>query len=181
MCFIIYINKPVAKVEQEIEDALEVDEPVIKKGKFLPARAMESRRKMPTSLIDDKVQINARVARSRRKQTYEAAVEIHGGTDSVNSFKCIPTEIGLIDTVATQCSKDTLLEVLSTSAKFVKCVIPKIYKSCLVDYEASEDNMVRIVAVYYGGGIMGKVHIVKCTEMFPIEQLQQVVRKMVSV
>ena len=53
---------------------LEVDEPVIKKGKFLPARAMESRRKMPTSFIDGKLQINARVARSRRKQTYEAAI-----------------------------------------------------------------------------------------------------------
>ena len=77
-----------------------------------------------------------------------------------------------------QCSKDTLLEVISTSEKYVKCVIPKIYKSCLVDYEASEDNMVRSVAVYYGGGIMGKVNIVKCTEIFCIEQ---VVRKMVSV
>ena len=65
---------------------------------------------------------------------YEAAVEIHWGTVSVDSFKCIPTEIGLIDTVAMQCSEDTLSE------KFVKCVIPKIYKSCLVDYEASEDN-----------------------------------------
>ena len=87
MCFIIYINK-------QLEDALEVDEPVIKKGKFLPARAMESRRKVPTSFIDGKVQINARVARSRRKQGgyrrgYEAAVEIHGSTHSVNSFKCI--------------------------------------------------------------------------------------------
>ena len=56
----------------------------------MPARAMESRRKLPTSFIDSKVQINARVARSRRKQTYEAAVEIHEGTDSVHSFKCIP-------------------------------------------------------------------------------------------
>ena len=144
---------------------------------------MESRRKVRTSFIDGKVQINPRVARSRRKQTYKAAVEIHGDTDSVNSFKCIPTEIGLIDTVATQCSKDTLLEVLSTSAKFVKCVIPKIYKSCLVDYEASEDNVVRSVAVYgtMVGGLWEKVNIVKCTEMFCIEQLQQVVRKMVSV
>ena len=66
----------------------------------MSARAMESRRKMPTSFIDGNVQINARVARNRRKQTYETAIEIHGGTDSVNSFKCIPTEIGLIDTVA---------------------------------------------------------------------------------
>ena len=136
---------------------------------------MESRRKVRTSFIDGKVQINARVARSRRKQTYEAAVEIHGGTDSVNSFKCIPTEIGLIDTVTRQCSKHTLLEVLSTSEKFVKCVIPKIYKSCLVDYEASEDNYTMV------GGLWEKVNIVKCTEMFCIEQLQQVVRKMVSV
>ena len=106
---------------------------------------------------------------------------MHGGTDSVNSFKCIPTEIGLIDTVAMQCSKDTLSEVLSTSEKFVKCVIPKIYKSCLVDYEASEDNMVRVLLYTMVGGLWEKVNIVKCTEMFCIEQLQQVVRKIVSV
>ena len=80
-----------------------------------------------------------------------------------------------------QCSKDTLLEVISTSEKYVKCVIPKIYKSCLVDYEASGDNMVRIVAVYYGGGLWGKGNIVKCAEMFRIGKLQPFVRKMVCI
>ena len=64
-------------------------------------------------------------------------------------------EIGLLDTANAKCSKTTLVEVLSTSKKFKK-VLPQIYKASLKKFEGSEDNILRSVAVYYGGGIMGK-------------------------
>jgi hypothetical protein len=69
---------------------------------------------------------------------------------------CKSAEVGLLDTVNAKCSKATLVEVLSTSDKFKKCVLPQLYKESLKDFEGSEENMLRCAAVYYGGGIMGK-------------------------
>lgn len=129
----VYLNKQVEKVVQELERLEEVEggldvAPVRKKGRFLSDTAAERRKKIPTGFKNGKVQISARVASSRRKETYQAAIEIHGG--SVNSCAGIPAEVGLIDTVATKCSKHTLIDVLLSSKKFTKVVIPKIYKSC---------------------------------------------------
>ena len=106
---------------------------------------------MPTIFKDGKVQISERVARSRREETCEAALEIHGGGVCSKS-----AEVGLLDTVNAKCTKKTLVEVLSSSKKFNKSVLPQLYKESLKDFEGSDVNMLRSVAVYYGGGIMGK-------------------------
>ena len=107
---------------------------------------------MPTIFKDGKVQISERVARSRREETYIAALEIHGGGVGSKS-----AEVGgLLDTVNAKCTKKTLVEVLSSSKKFNKSVLPRLYKESLKDFEGSDVNMLRSVAVYYGGGIMGK-------------------------
>lgn len=120
-----------------------------KKGKYLPTRSVYNRKKMPTMFEDGKLQISERVASSRRKETYEAALEIHGGGSK-------SAEVGLIDTVVAKCSKTTLGEVLSSSDKFKKSVMPRLYEGPLKNFEASEENMTRSVSVYYDGGIMGK-------------------------
>ncbi len=104
---------------------------------------------MPTKFEAGKLQISEKVARSRREETYQAALEVHGGESK-------SAEVGLIDTVLSKCSKATLGEVLSSSDKFQKSVLPKLYKGPLKNFEASEENMIRSVSVYYDGGIMGK-------------------------
>lgn len=85
---------------------------------------------MPTIFKDGKVQISERVARSRREETYEAALEIHGGGVGSKS-----AEVGLLDTVSAKCTKKTLVEVLSSSKKFNKSVLPLLYKESLKDFE----------------------------------------------
>jgi hypothetical protein len=104
---------------------------------------------MPTMFEAGKLQISEKVAWSRREETYQAALEVHGGESK-------SAEVGLIDTVLSKCSKATLGEVLSSSDKFQKSVLPKLYKGPLKNFEASEENMIRSVSVYYDGGIMGK-------------------------
>ncbi len=146
---------------QKVESLQEIDEDLAdiersrKKGKILSVRSLEYRRKNPTGFREGKMQISERVARNRRNETFQAAAEIHGGIVSPN-YSCISAEIGLADAASIKCSTNTLYKVLSTSDKVTAGVIPKIYNSCLIDYEASDDNMIRSVAVYCGCGIMGK-------------------------
>jgi hypothetical protein len=85
------------------------------------------------------------------QETYQAALEIHSGGSLGRS-----AEIGLLDTVNAKCKTSTLVEVLSTSTKIRKSVLPQFYKTSLNTFEGSVENMLRSVAVYYGGGIMGK-------------------------
>lgn len=137
---------------KEVESAIQVDiEPASKKGKYLSERSLENRKSIPTAFADGKIQLSDRVAGSRRKETYQAALEIHSGGTLGKS-----AEIGLLDAVNARCSTATLVEVLSTSNKFTKSVLPQFYKASLKTFEGSEENMLRSVAVYYGGGIMGK-------------------------
>ena len=139
------------KEREELKEiAIEHDaiEPARKKGKYLSNRSIDNRKKMPTMFEAGKLQISE-VARSRREETYQAALEVHGG--EIKS-----AEVGLINTVLSKCSKETLGEVLSSSDKFQKSVLPKLYKGPLKNFEASEENMIRSVSVYYEGGIMGK-------------------------
>ena len=42
--------------------------------------------------------------------------------------------------------------MFSTSKKISSGVIPKIYKLCFTNYQVSDENMVRNIAVYYSGG-----------------------------
>ena len=52
--------------------------------------------------------------------------------------------------------ENVLVEVFSHSDKIAKRVILKIYKNALEDFEKSDSNYIRSVAVYYIGGIIGK-------------------------
>ena len=135
---------------QEIASDL-TGEPARKKGKYLSARSINNRIKSPTLFKSGKIQNNEKVARSRREQTYQAAIEIHGGGSTNQS-----AEVGLIDTTLAKCGKKILGEVLSCSNKFNKNVVPQLYHGPLKHFEASDENMIRSVSVYYDGGIMGK-------------------------
>ena len=87
--------------EKELSD-------IDQKAMILSGRALENRKKNPTGFSGGKIKISEKVARNRRKETFKAAAEIHGGIISSSRCICIPPEIGLADTVRTKCSTDTL-------------------------------------------------------------------------
>ena len=152
-------------VVEQIEDLERIEKELVsepkRKKSFLSDRAVKCRQKQPTQFTNGIIQIRSRVASVRRTETYQAAVEIHGGSLNSPSNSCRAAGIGLIDTVVSRCSRDKLVEVLATSRAITKHVMPKIYKPDLKKYECSEDNMLRSIALCYGGGIMGGKSIVK--------------------
>ena len=109
------------------------------------------RKKNPTTLGENST-VSVVTERRRRSETYEAACQIHGATDR----STVPGQVGLCDTAVKKCTENVLVKVLSTNDKIVTKVIPKIFKKGVNDYEKSNDNMIRSMAVYYSGGVMGK-------------------------
>jgi hypothetical protein len=69
----------VKDIEQLKDIGSDFAEPARKKGRYLSARSAENRNKMPTSFKDSTIQISEKVGRSRREETYQAALEIHVG------------------------------------------------------------------------------------------------------
>jgi len=114
----------------------------------LSSQSIRNRKKNKTDFVDGRVTIGESVGRKRRRETFEAAEEIHGGTKRAAS-------IGLIDTVLNRCSDRILTDVMCSSKRSKK-VAAKVYKTDLKNYESSNENMCRSVSVYYSGGIMGK-------------------------
>ena len=48
------------------------------------------------------------------------------------------------------------MRVFSKRQKIKKKVLLKVYKENLTKFEASDENILRSIAVYYSGGVMGK-------------------------
>lgn len=118
-------------------------------GETGSSRKVKKRRKRrKTEFKDGKVTLKDTCGRKRRRETFEAAKEIHGGTKRAAS-------VGLIDTVLNRCSKEIITEMMMKSPKCSKVAVKK-YKSELNKYESSNENMCRSVAVYYSGGVTGK-------------------------
>lgn len=53
-------------------------------------------------------------------------------------------------------------EMISNSDKLTKTIIPNIHKQEVNKFEATDDNMIRSVALYYSGGVMGKKGYRRC-------------------
>ena len=62
----------------------------------------------------------------------------------------------MCDTAINKCAENVLVEVLSNNSKIAKKVIPKISSKGVNDYEKCNENIIRSIAIYYSGGIMGK-------------------------
>lgn len=116
-------------------------------------QAVKVRKNNPTRYTNNgKLQPGKRAMRQRRKDTFKAALEIHGGTNA----DVTPGEIGLLQTVMKNVNTKTLLEGMSNDKKICGDIIPKISKTGVKLFEKSRENMIRSVAVYYSGGVMGK-------------------------
>ena len=98
--------------------------------------------------------VSPSVSRKSRCELFEAACQINGGQIKNNSRE--PAEVGLCETTAKKCTEKTMIKVFSKSKKITEKVIPKLYKKELSAFEKSDTNMLRSVAVYYSGGVMGK-------------------------
>ena len=94
-------------------------------------------------------------ARKRQSEWFEVACEINGGSRNKENGQ-LPGQVGLCQTTVKNCSNKVLVEVFSRSNKISKKVLPKVYKKGLTDFEKSNVNMLRSIAVYYSGGVMGK-------------------------
>lgn len=102
--------------------------------------------------INPRTRCRVLALRKRRKETFDAAQKIHGGTPETE----MPGAVGIVDTALVKCSKSISVDVMSADKKFNQSVMPNIYKPKLTEFELSLENMVRSVSVYYSGGVAGK-------------------------
>ena len=77
---------------------------------------------------------------------------IHGGS----KVNLKPGTIGLLETMEKKCKEDDIVEGMKKCKKLKEKVLPGIYKEDLKEYESSDDNMLRSIAVYYSKGVMGE-------------------------
>ena len=115
----------------------------------LGIKAVISRQKNKTDFIDRKLSLGDSVGKKRRRETFETAKEIHGGTKRAAS-------VGLINTILNRSSDNLITDMLCKKSKLAAKVAAKVYKKDLACYENCNENMYRSVAVYYGGNVMGK-------------------------
>ena len=94
--------------------------------------------------------------RKRRKETFEAACIINGG--SLENTK--PETIGMVEALETRCKEDDIIHAVKgesmKKSKLKGKVLPKLYKEELEKFESSGNNMLRSIAIYYSNGVMGR-------------------------
>ena len=117
-----------------------------KKRTLLSEKNAKARRDNPTVLsYDAKPMLSAQAAARRRTETFDVASEIHGATPE----NPLPASAGLLDTVEKKCPQEVLIKFVSTSKKFKNKVFSVIFKTDSENFERSEANKLRSIAVYY--------------------------------
>ena len=76
-----------------------------KKGRYLPKKSLEERKKNLTSLDA----LSPSVGRKKRCELFEAACQINGGENERNSREL--EEVGLCETTAKKCTEKTMIKV----------------------------------------------------------------------
>ena len=109
----------------------------------------------PSRLCDnnsDVLDLPAPQAKRRKIQTYEAAKQIHGDKEGVIS--------GLWSTLKDTASNSKLSSILASSTLVQQKILPKLVssevKKQVKEYEKSDENKIRSIAMYYDHTIMGK-------------------------
>ena len=158
---ICFVNIQVEKIVNAVEDSNDIKHQLTGNSSgscasggqatYLSEKAVQGRRRFPTLYKNGRITLSPSCARERRKETFNVAQSIHGGSSTFQN----PGAIGLIDTVLHKCTNNQL-NVVSSSKKFCQQVVPAVYKKNLSDFESSDDNMMRSISVYYSAGIFGK-------------------------
>ena len=87
----------------------------------------------------------------RNTETFAQASQIHGDTKS----KKRPA-LGLFDTLQKRCKTSELGNYVLSNAKVSKYISEKKQKQGREAFQNSRDNILRSIATYYTGGVMGK-------------------------
>jgi len=148
LTFICHHYWQVDSLVAEVEDLNSIRAELVgkkEKGKYLSRRAINARMRKPTGFSLTKT-----TSRKRRRETMEAASEIHGGLEGAS--------YGLVDAVDKSMKTEKIVEVIEKAGckKIKTKVLPYIYKKSLLEYEKSHDNMLRSAGIYYSKGVMGK-------------------------
>lgn len=93
---------------------------------------MSRRRNLPTSHEN----ISARTKIRRIKETYNATLEIHGGTEEQPE----PAAVGLVETLATKFSKGLITSAMCKRPKLVENITAAVHKDACSIYENSTDT-----------------------------------------
>ena len=88
----------------------------------------------------------------RCKETFEAAMKIHGGTISNKR----PALDGLYHTISKKCKTSVLGDYVLSNSKVINYIIKQCKKNQLAEFECSKDNVSLSIATYYTSGVMGK-------------------------
>ncbi|XP_028403961.1 uncharacterized protein LOC114526558 [Dendronephthya gigantea] len=120
-------------------------------------RKNTARDSMPTSLCQNNsekisLDISARSARRRCKETLIACENVHGHIEGSNSAALD----GMWVTLVNESTPKHLQSFFDTSRKIQDKVIPAITKAQVKEYEKSQDNLCRSLKVLYEDGLMSK-------------------------
>ena len=106
----------------------------------------------PTILQNGKSNQTQRTAVKRRQETFNAAMVIHGGTEENPR----PAIEGMLDTLCKRSKLDDMTNLVSSNAKLQARVASAHCSREIRSFETSDENVLRSVAAYYSGGVMGK-------------------------
>lgn len=106
----------------------------------------------PTILQNGKSNQSPRTAVKRRHETFNAALVIHGGTEKNTR----PAIEGMFDTLCKRSKLDDITKLVSSNEKLQSRVASDHCSRKIRSFETSNENVLRSIACYYSGGVMGK-------------------------
>lgn len=109
----------------------------------------EKRVRSPTSL--ESPSYTSQTALRRNRETFAQTSQIHEATKGNKR-----PALGLFDTLQKRCKTSKLGNYVLSNTKVTDYIIEKKQKQEQEAFQNSRDNMLRSVAVYYSGGVMGK-------------------------
>lgn len=101
--------------------------------------------------------MSIRTKRRRVQETFQAAIEINGGTKENHH----PALDGMVETLDTKFSKKVVASAICKKPALAKTVASKFHSDQCAAYEKTNENMLRSVDVYYAMGVMGKRKYIK--------------------
>ena len=106
----------------------------------------------PIILQNGKLNQTPRTAVKRRHKTFNSAMAIHGGTEK----NACPAIEGMFDTLCKRSKLAQLTKLVSSNEKLQASVASDHCSRKIRAFETSNENVLRSIACYYNGGVMGK-------------------------
>ena len=151
VCLCHVCPETIARVDAQ-QEGLQTKTAGEPKGTFLSDLSISRRCKLPTS-----IQIPARTKKRCLQETFQAALEINGGTKENPD----PALVGMIETLSSKYSGDAVVSAVCDKEVLANHITSTFHGRSYAEYEKGNENMLRSVTVYYGMGVMGKRKYIK--------------------